>query len=142
MSDFINFTLLLLFSMVIILGIIFVGGIIYWIIWTALYIPINKKFKYDERVSERDQEYNKLEVEHANLVKFTEEQRVIYESFAVKKQAVLDEISDKEKELKRKQGIIKDAEDTIKLMNAFLDSSEGKRWKQKVTKSNEKTNDD
>lgn len=129
MSGFIEVLILILFALVIILGIVFLGGVIYWIIWTALFVPINKKFKHDDRVLERDREYNKLEVEYANLVKFTEDQQKIYNSYILKKQSVLDEIGDAEKELKRKQAIIKEHQDKFAEMNDWQDSDEYHRYK-------------
>jgi flagellar biosynthesis/type III secretory pathway M-ring protein FliF/YscJ len=128
MNDFINFLILLILAMLLLLAIIFIAGVIYWIIWTAIYIPINKKFKYDERLAEKNKEYNKLEVEHANLIKFTEEQKKVFDEYSIRKQNVLEDMRKAEDELKRKQRLIKESDEQFKKFNAFLESPEGKKW--------------
>src|SRR5690606_15648864 len=126
MNDFINTLILLLIAVLIILAIIVICGLIYWAIWTALYVPINKKFKHDEQLLERNREYNKIEVEVAQINKLKEDERKAYEEITLKKQAVIDEMRKAEFDLKRKQNLIKEADEDIKLLNAFLDTPEGK----------------
>lgn len=140
-----NTLLDILFAAIIMLGIgvvslliVIVGFAIYWFIWTSLYVPVNKKFKYDEAIIERDKEFNQLKVEHAELIKFTEDQHKIYESYVLKKQDVLDEIKDAEKELKRKQYVAKEHEKEFMVFNQFKESAEGLRFLAKLKKQQEK----
>jgi len=137
MNDFINTLILLLIAVLIILAIIVICGLIYWAIWTALYVPINKKFKHDEQLLERNREYNKIEVEVAQINKLKEDERKAYEEITLKKQAVIDEMRKAEFDLKRKQNLIKEADEDFKLLNAFLDTPEGKRFRSRILKAKE-----
>lgn len=111
-----NTLLNVLLSMFIIFGITVLIGLTYASIWLFLFSPIKQLDKRNERLAEANREYNKIEVEHAKMISLNEEQKKVYEAWAIKKQKLKDEISDAEKELKRKQGVL--AEVDIKLSSA------------------------
>jgi len=102
--------------MFLVLGIAILLGLTYAAVWVFLFSPIKQLDKRNERLAEANREYNKIEVEHAKMVNLNEEQKKQYDKWAVKKQQLKDEITDAEKELKRKQGVL--AEVDIKLSTA------------------------
>lgn len=111
-----NTLLNVLLSMFVIFGITVLIGLTYASIWVFLFSPIKQLDKRNERLAEANREYNKIEVEHAKMINLNEEQKKVYEAWAIKKQKLKDEINDAEKELKRKQGVL--AEVDIKLSTA------------------------
>jgi predicted membrane protein len=112
----INILLNFLLAMFIILAIIILLGLSYASIWVFLFSPIKQLDKRNERLAEANREYNKIEVEHAKMVNLNEEQKKVYDKWSVKKQQLIDEVKETEKELKRKQGVL--AEVDIKLSTA------------------------
>jgi hypothetical protein len=117
----------ILVAMAIILGIVVLGGITYSAIWIFLFTPIRKLDDRNERLAEANREFNKIEVKHAQLVKFTEEQQKIYDEYVLNKQKVLDETSKLEDELKRKQRLKKDYEKEFSIFNQWRETSAGKK---------------
>src|SRR5690554_713930 len=58
-----------MFYLVIIVAFI---SLAYTLVWTALFYPITKKRKHEEAVAEANREYNKVQVEHATIIKAKE----------------------------------------------------------------------
>ncbi len=130
-----------LMDMLLVLGIAVVFALIilfvflaYWLVWTGLYAPINKKLKYDEKVNELNKEFNKLNAEFADLMKFTDEQKEVYEKYVLKKNEVQSEINKLENEIQRKQVVAESYDKDFKHFKLFIDSPEGLKWLMKVKK--------
>ena len=48
-------------------------AVAYAVVWTALFYPITQNRKHKEKVAEAQKEYNKIEVEHATIIRAKEE---------------------------------------------------------------------
>ena len=82
----------ILLATAIILGIVILAGMIYASIWFFLFSPIKRLDKRNEKLAEANREYNKITVEHAKMLEMNEEQRKLYDEWAVKKQKLKDDI--------------------------------------------------
>lgn len=82
----------------------------YALIWTALFFPISKKRKHEQAVAEANREYNKVQVEHATIIKAKEEtneelKKLLYVIHNKEKQleSLNKEIADKQKATEKKE---------------------------------------
>lgn len=126
MTDVLNFLIMAVFCLLLILAVVIIMGFIYWVIWTALYIPINKKIKYDETVQEINREYNKIKVDVEEISELKESAEIDYRIKVVKLHELDTEKNKAEEEIKRKQELIKVYDEKIKLLDDFMNSPEGK----------------
>lgn len=115
------------FNLVIIIGLLSVA---YAMIWSAIFVPINKLRKHKERIDELNKEYNKIEVEHAYQIKAKEttdkELQVTY--------ARLHQSSEQLKEMEKKVFVAKEELKEIEKQKVNLEQLKGATNKTTATK--------
>lgn len=96
-----------MFYLVIIVAFI---SLAYTLVWTALFYPITRKRKHEEAVAIASREYNKVQVEHATIIKAKEEtneelKKLLYVIHNKEKQLEIlnKEIADKQKATEKKE---------------------------------------
>ena len=114
------------FNLVIIIGLLSVA---YAMVWSAIFVPINKLRKHKERIDELNKEYNKIEVEHAYQIKAKEttdkELQVTY--------ARLHQSSEQLKEMEKKVFIAKEELSQIEKQKIDLEQLKGVKKKETTT---------
>lgn len=103
----IDILLKILLGTAIVLGIVILIWFIYWTLWTAFFIPMNKSLRYHERKAKLNQEFNKIEVKIERAEDELDILRADYRDTLVSKDKA-------EAELVKKQELMKKYNDELK----------------------------